>query len=114
MPPRGVKKGTKRARQYEHVKKSVRQRGAPEDRADRARRAGRRANPDRAPLLRLRLRLPRPAAGRALERTARGVVGEPARSTEDRSLERERGDHLRARYVAMLGLGRLLVVDQGP
>ena len=27
MPPRGVKKGTKRARQYEHVKKSQRQQG---------------------------------------------------------------------------------------
>ena len=28
MPPRGVKKGTKRARQYEHIKGSARQRGA--------------------------------------------------------------------------------------
>ena len=28
MPPSGVKKGTKRARQYEHVKDSQRQRGA--------------------------------------------------------------------------------------
>jgi hypothetical protein len=27
MPPRGVKKGTKRARQYEHVKKSERSQG---------------------------------------------------------------------------------------
>ena len=27
MPPRGVKKGTKRARQYEHVKDSQRERG---------------------------------------------------------------------------------------
>ena len=27
MPPRGIKKGTKRARQYEHVKKSQRQQG---------------------------------------------------------------------------------------
>jgi hypothetical protein len=27
MPPRGIKKGTKRARQYEHVKKSERQAG---------------------------------------------------------------------------------------
>jgi hypothetical protein len=33
MPPRGVKKGTKRARQYEHVKKSQRQRGTSEGRA---------------------------------------------------------------------------------
>jgi hypothetical protein len=33
MPPRGVKKGTKRARQYEHIKRSARQRGAPKGRA---------------------------------------------------------------------------------
>lgn len=29
MPPRGVKKGTKRARQYEHVKDSLEERGEP-------------------------------------------------------------------------------------
>jgi hypothetical protein len=29
MPPRGVKKGTKRARQYEHVKESLEERGEP-------------------------------------------------------------------------------------
>jgi hypothetical protein len=34
MPPRGVKKGTKRARQYEHIKRSQRERGASEDRAE--------------------------------------------------------------------------------
>jgi hypothetical protein len=33
MPPRGVKKGTKRARQYEHVKRSQRQQGRPAGRA---------------------------------------------------------------------------------
>jgi hypothetical protein len=33
MPPRGVKKGTKRARQYEHVKKSQKQRGRSTKRA---------------------------------------------------------------------------------
>jgi hypothetical protein len=33
MPPRGVKKGTKRARQYEHVKQSARKRGASTRRA---------------------------------------------------------------------------------
>ena len=33
MPPRGVKKGTKRARQYEHVKKSEKQQGRSEGRA---------------------------------------------------------------------------------
>ena len=34
MPPRGIKKGTKRARQYEHVKKSEREAGRSEDRAE--------------------------------------------------------------------------------
>jgi hypothetical protein len=33
MPPRGVKKGTKRARQYEHVKKSEKKQGRSESRA---------------------------------------------------------------------------------
>jgi hypothetical protein len=34
MPPRGVKTGTKRARQYEHVKKSQKQQGRSEARAE--------------------------------------------------------------------------------
>jgi hypothetical protein len=34
MPPRGIKKGTKRARQYEHVKKSEKQQGRSERRAE--------------------------------------------------------------------------------
>ncbi len=34
MPPRGVKKGTKRARQYEHIKESQREQGASEGRAE--------------------------------------------------------------------------------
>jgi hypothetical protein len=33
MPPRGIKKGTKRARQYEHVKDSQKERGSSEKRA---------------------------------------------------------------------------------
>ena len=34
MPPRGIKKGTKRARQYEHVKESERREGRSESRAE--------------------------------------------------------------------------------
>lgn len=34
MPPRGVKKGTKRARQYEHIKKSEKEQGRSEERAE--------------------------------------------------------------------------------
>jgi hypothetical protein len=46
MPPRGVKKGTKRARQYEHVKKSAKSRGASEGRAEEM--AARTVNKERA------------------------------------------------------------------
>jgi hypothetical protein len=34
MPPRGVKKGTKRARQYEHIKKSEKKQGRSNSRAE--------------------------------------------------------------------------------
>ena len=34
MPPRGIKKGTKRARQYEKIKRSQKQRGSSERRAE--------------------------------------------------------------------------------
>jgi hypothetical protein len=33
MPPRGIKKGTKRARQYEHIKESAKERGTSTKRA---------------------------------------------------------------------------------
>jgi hypothetical protein len=46
MPPRGVKPGTKRARQYEAVKESVRDRGASEGRAEEI--AARTVNKERA------------------------------------------------------------------
>jgi len=46
MPPRGVKKGTKRARQYEHVKESQLDQGRSEDRAEEI--AARTVNKERA------------------------------------------------------------------
>jgi hypothetical protein len=46
MPPRGVKKGTKRARQYEHVKDSQLEQGRSEDRAEEI--AARTVNKERA------------------------------------------------------------------
>jgi hypothetical protein len=46
MPPRGVKKGTKRARQYEHIKDSELEQGASEDRAEEI--AARTVNKERA------------------------------------------------------------------
>jgi hypothetical protein len=46
MPPAGVKKGSKRARQYEHVKQSEREQGASEKRAEEI--AARTVNKERA------------------------------------------------------------------
>jgi hypothetical protein len=46
MPPRGVKPGSKRARQYEHVKASERDQGASESRAEEI--AARTVNKERA------------------------------------------------------------------
>ncbi len=46
MPPRGVKKGTKRARQYEHIKESERKQGRSEDLAEEI--AARTVNKERA------------------------------------------------------------------
>ena len=46
MPPRGVKKGTKRARQYEHIKEAEKSRGASTSRAKEI--AARTVNKERA------------------------------------------------------------------
>ena len=46
MPPRGVKPGTKRARQYEHIKESQKEQGRSEDRAEEI--AARTVNKERA------------------------------------------------------------------
>ncbi len=46
MPPRGVKKGTKRARQYDHIKESQLEQGRSEERAEEI--AARTVNKERA------------------------------------------------------------------
>jgi hypothetical protein len=46
MPPRGTKKGTKRARQYEHIKKGLKKKGRSEDTAEEI--AARTVNKERA------------------------------------------------------------------
>ena len=46
MPPRGVKKGSKRERQYEHIKDSLRKRGSTTDEAEEI--AARTVNKERA------------------------------------------------------------------
>ena len=72
MPPRGVKKGTKRARQYEHIKESARDRGASEDRAEEI--AARTVNKQRR------------KEGRTPNRTTQGT-GNPNRRLEQRSVQ---------------------------
>lgn len=46
MPPRGIKKGSKRARQYEHIKDSLGDRGTSTDKAEEI--AARTVNKERA------------------------------------------------------------------
>jgi hypothetical protein len=46
MPPAGVRKGTKRARQYEHIKQGAKRQGASTDRAEEI--AARTVNKERA------------------------------------------------------------------
>ena len=46
MPPRGVKKGSKRGRQYEHIKESLKEQGRSEDTAEEI--AARTVNKERA------------------------------------------------------------------
>ena len=74
MPPAGVKKGSKRARQYEHIKQSLKQQGRSEDTAEEI--AARTVNKERA--------------RHGESQTASKV------STEDRLSSGERGDGARA------------------
>jgi hypothetical protein len=46
MPPRGIKKGSKRARQYEHIRESEKREGRSEKRAEEI--AARAVNKERA------------------------------------------------------------------
>jgi hypothetical protein len=63
MPPRGVKKGTKRARQYEHVKESAKESGASTKRAKEL--AARTVNKERARSGESRERSPSSLRGRS-------------------------------------------------
>ena len=88
MPPRGVKKGTKRERQYEAVKKSVKSRGASTGRAEEI--AARTVNKERArsgesrrPRAARRRTSP-PAAAAACARGRAARAGAPASSSTTR------------------------------
>ena len=73
MPPRGVKKGTKRARQYEEIKKSSKSRGASESRAEEI--AARTVNKEKARERRVAHALEDLDAGHVLVAARRAALG---------------------------------------
>jgi hypothetical protein len=79
MPPRGVKKGTKRARQYEHIKDAQREQGASEDRAEEI--AARTVNKERA----------RSGESRQLSRTSTNDMSSSRRGGRRSGTNRQKG-----------------------
>ena len=79
MPPRGVKKGTKRARQYEHIKESELEQGASEDRAEEI--AARTVNKERA----------RAGESRTASRTSLDDMSSSRRGGQRSGTNREKG-----------------------
>ena len=79
MPPRGVKKGTKRARQYEHIKESQRERGTGEGRAEEI--AARTVNKERA----------RSGESRARSRTSTQDISSGRRGGQRSGTDRPKG-----------------------
>ena len=78
MPPRGVKKGTKRARQYEHIKKSEKRGslGEGEEIAARAVNKERRSGESRSPRAARSATARRAAAAASARATGRGKTRE--------------------------------------
>ena len=79
MPPRGVKKGTKRARQYEHIKEGEREQGASEKRAKEI--AARTVNKERA----------RSGESRSRSRTSTGDMSSSRRGGQRSGTDRAKG-----------------------
>ena len=79
MPPRGVKKGTKRARQYEHIKDSEQQQGASPKRAKEI--AARTVNKERA----------RSGESRTRSRTSTNDMSSSRRGGQRSGTNREKG-----------------------
>ena len=79
MPPRGVKKGTNRARQYEHIKESVKEQGKSEDTAEEI--AARTVNNERA----------RSGEARSASRTSTGDISSGRRGGLRSGTNRPRG-----------------------
>jgi hypothetical protein len=79
MPPRGIQKGTKRARQYEHIKEGQRERGASEGRAEEI--AARTVNKERA----------RAGESRSQSRTSTEDMSSSRRGGQRSGTNREKG-----------------------
>jgi len=100
MPPRGVKKGSKRARQYEHIKDSQVDQGRSEDRAEEI--AARTINKERA----------RAGESRARSRTSTQDISSGRRGGLRSGTNREKGptrDQLynEAKQLAVEGRSRM-------
>ncbi|HWD77026.1 MAG TPA: hypothetical protein VG371_17960 [Solirubrobacteraceae bacterium] len=79
MPPRGVKQGSKRARQYEHIKESERDQGRSESRAEEI--AARTVNKERA----------RSGESRQASRTSTEDMSSSRRGGQRSGTDREKG-----------------------
>ena len=79
MPPRGVKEGSKRARQYEHIKESERDQGRSESRAEEI--AARTVNKERA----------RSGESRQASRTSTDDMSSSRRGGQRSGTNREKG-----------------------
>ena len=79
MPPRGVQKGTKRARQYEHIKQSQKERGTGEGRAEEI--AARTVNKEKA----------RSGESRTRSRTSTDDISSGRRGGQRSGTNREKG-----------------------
>jgi hypothetical protein len=93
MPPRGVKKGTKRARQYEHIKESVKDQGGSESRAEEI--AARTVNKERA----------RSGESRQRSRTSTQDMSSSRRGGQRSGTDRQKGRTRNQLYAEAKNLG---------
>jgi hypothetical protein len=93
MPPRGVKPGTKRARQYEHIKDSEKSQGTSEDRAEEI--AARTVNKERA----------REGESRQRSRTSTEDMSSSQRGGQRSGTNREKGRTRDQLYAEAKNLG---------
>src|SRR3954470_13014417 len=93
MPPRGVKKGSKRARQYEHIKDSQKDQGASESRAEEI--AARTVNKERA----------RSGESRTASRTSTQDMSSSRRAGQRSGTNRQKGRTRDQLYAEAKNLG---------